>query len=373
MRPLLVALALAVTSLSACTSEPLVFPDWTIRVPEGIPVIEYAAVPMEERTERIELVEDLVITGGETGFYRPTDIAVDSQGRIFVADIGHRIVQVFNVEGEFLHSIGRRGQGPGEFEWPGRIAIAGGSLVVNDYVNQRFSHWSLGGEHIEDHDLGRMVEFTLLDSLPDGSLAVSFDDYRSDVQVIAHYSADGEEIGRYLELASFPTPPVTDRIPIDQNRMMAFAVSPDGGIYLTDKVEYQLLALDAEGNPEFGLRVAWDRQPYTQGDIERRMEPMKDRRMASEFDWPDKWIALAEIHVDGHGHLYVFPAEHLRNRKEVTEWPVDVYSAEGERVFSGLMSREYWSAAWEDFVYVIGTDPESEEHRVTRYRLVEPF
>ncbi len=358
---------------AACTPEPLDFPDWTIPVPEGTPIIEYASVPMEERIERIELVEDLVIGGGETGFYRPADIAVDSWGRVFVADIGHRHVQVYNAEGEFLHSIGQSGQGPGEFTWPGRIAIARDRLVVFDYTNSRFSYWSLDGEHIEDYGLEEMLEFTLLDWLPDGSLLVSFNDDRSLEQVVACYSAEGEEISRYLELDHWPTPPVTGRSPVDQNRRTIFAVSPDGRIYLADSVEYQVLAVDIDGDVEFGLRVAWDRQPYTQGDIERRMEPMKGRRVASEFDWPERWNALAEIHVDGHGHLYVFPAEHLRYREDVTEWPVDVYSADGRRIFSGLLSGEYWSAAWGDYVYVIGTNPSTDERQVVRYRLVEPF
>ncbi len=60
----------AVTALvlTACTPAPLEFPDWTIPVPEGTKIIEYAAVPMEERIERIELVEDLAI--GQRGFGR---------------------------------------------------------------------------------------------------------------------------------------------------------------------------------------------------------------------------------------------------------------------------------------------------------------
>ncbi len=54
------ALASLLLSLSAC-AEPLEFADWTIPVPEGTRVIEYAAVPVEERTERIEVVEELVL------------------------------------------------------------------------------------------------------------------------------------------------------------------------------------------------------------------------------------------------------------------------------------------------------------------------
>ena len=48
-------LAFLAIVLTAC-SEPLEFADWTIPVPEGTRIIEYAAAPLEERVERIELV-----------------------------------------------------------------------------------------------------------------------------------------------------------------------------------------------------------------------------------------------------------------------------------------------------------------------------
>ena len=66
-----VLLAFLAIVLSAC-SEPLEFADWTIPVPEGTRVIEYAHVPLADRTERIELVEDLVISEGQEPFYRLT-------------------------------------------------------------------------------------------------------------------------------------------------------------------------------------------------------------------------------------------------------------------------------------------------------------
>ena len=56
-----IVVLLTLFAAAAC-SEPLEFADWTIPVPEGTRVIEYAPVGMEERgPEAIRLVEDLVI------------------------------------------------------------------------------------------------------------------------------------------------------------------------------------------------------------------------------------------------------------------------------------------------------------------------
>lgn len=65
-RPGLAAACAALAASVAC-SEPLVVPDWTIDVPEGIPIHEYGPVPVGERSARIELVED-----PETGEAIPT-------------------------------------------------------------------------------------------------------------------------------------------------------------------------------------------------------------------------------------------------------------------------------------------------------------
>lgn len=52
---------------------------------------------------------------------------------------------------------------------------------------------------------------------------------------------------------------------------------------------------------------------------------------------------------------------------------VDVYSAEGERLFSGMISISGWTGARGDHVYRPGTDRVTGEVEVERIRLVEPF
>ncbi|MEX2411021.1 MAG: 6-bladed beta-propeller [Candidatus Paceibacterota bacterium] len=53
---------------------------------------------------------------GQEMFGRIEDVAIDSRNRIFLLDSGRQIVGVFTVEGEYLATLGGRGQGPGEFE-----------------------------------------------------------------------------------------------------------------------------------------------------------------------------------------------------------------------------------------------------------------
>ncbi len=70
---------------------------------------------------------------------RPTGIALDRErALLYVVDtIGHRIV-VFDLEGRRIRTIGRRGKGAGEFNFPVGIALGpGGHLHVTDSMNFR--------------------------------------------------------------------------------------------------------------------------------------------------------------------------------------------------------------------------------------------
>ena len=60
-------------------------------------------------------------------------IAVDRQGRIYATDLQQVHVAVFSPAGTLLTVIGRKGQGPGEFEGPSGPALApDGALYVRD-------------------------------------------------------------------------------------------------------------------------------------------------------------------------------------------------------------------------------------------------
>ncbi len=62
-------------------------------------------------------------TNREIEIQTPTNLALDSRGRLYVADTGHFRVKVFDAEGKFIYSVGEFGDGLGQFSRLKGIAV----------------------------------------------------------------------------------------------------------------------------------------------------------------------------------------------------------------------------------------------------------
>ena len=99
----------------------------------------------------LSLREDWRIGGpaatGDPGLARPWSLAVDDAGLLYVLDVQDACVRVYDDQGAYLRSIGRRGQGPGEIGAAFSIVIPTGSktLVFNDIRGRRLVFFSLDG------------------------------------------------------------------------------------------------------------------------------------------------------------------------------------------------------------------------------------
>jgi len=395
--------------VSAC-SEPLEFADWTIPVPEGTRVIEYAAVPTEDRTGNvIEVVEDLVI-GNEADpdyrFYRALGIGAAGDGTIYVYDAGNYRIQVFDAEGEFVRTIGRRGGGPGEMSRDGGHFVVGEETLYHHDGQGTLTSWDRrsgtgrykGGVGADRFlwdfgvtDAGEMFAIHTAPEPSDDALVRAVARVGSDTyQLISMLPSSSPLMLRRTSAGGVRS--VNTRLPAPESD---FAVDPKDGVYFTAGVEYQIARVSADGTWNWALRVAWPRLPVEEADIEDSMENMRDTMpdaMRSEVDWPEhlpalsiasKWMQTWDtrhpLRLDGNGNLYVFPliaadkVDDPQERDPAVMRPVDVYSPDGELLFAGMMPEISWADAEGEYVYGLKFDRAVEEQRAVRYRIRRPW
>jgi DNA-binding beta-propeller fold protein YncE len=74
----------------------------------------------------------------QDSFWGPRGIAVDSAGRVYVADTGNKRIVIFDSDGNYISEFGTAGFDPGQFDEPVGVAVANDGMVyVTDTWNQR--------------------------------------------------------------------------------------------------------------------------------------------------------------------------------------------------------------------------------------------
>lgn len=97
-------------------------------------------------------------------------------GELLVVDAGESAVKVFSESGEYRRTIGRQGEGPGEFRSIFWVELEGDTLVVNDVRIRRLTLLRLDGTPLSSVVLrpqGWPTPLNVLGRMPDGRWLVS--------------------------------------------------------------------------------------------------------------------------------------------------------------------------------------------------------
>jgi len=151
--PLRLRLGTVLALLAACAGGDAAEPGFTARDSAGVHIVE---VPLTEGPARAFAVVgglDVSIGGADdhaVALSNVTGVAAGADGRIFVADGQARTIYVFDAKGSVLDSIGREGEGPGEFRYLAGIELLpGDTLVTWDGWANRVQRFTGNGDFID--------------------------------------------------------------------------------------------------------------------------------------------------------------------------------------------------------------------------------
>jgi DNA-binding beta-propeller fold protein YncE len=115
--------------------------------PELDQVLVYDADPPHKLLRKIGTPGKAHTLTAPGDFSKPTNVAVDKDGTVFVSDTFNDRVEVFDADGKFIRTFGKPGDGPGYFARPKGIAVDGdGHIWVADGVQDRVQVFTPEGQ-----------------------------------------------------------------------------------------------------------------------------------------------------------------------------------------------------------------------------------
>lgn len=126
-----------------------------LKRPVGLAVTDDSILVVDVLAQAVlvfDLSGKLAFTFGKRGtgpgeFNYPTSVAVDGRGHLVVSDTLNCRVQIFDMRGKFLSQFGGNGDTSGHFSRPKGVAVdAGGNIYVVDALFGNFQIFNLAGQ-----------------------------------------------------------------------------------------------------------------------------------------------------------------------------------------------------------------------------------
>ncbi|MDD8020618.1 MAG: NHL repeat-containing protein [Acidobacteriota bacterium] len=158
-------------------------------------------VPGEKKFQTLNLKEELTIGDSQTDsnqmFYYLTGSFIDADNNFYLVDKGNSRIQVFDRNGKFIRTIGKNGQGPGEFESIVAGAIFDRRLILAaDDSLLRVNVYDLKGDYSSSFKIKGKVSDLICS--PDNKIYLAYPD--AEGRIIHQYDLEGNLINSFGSL-----------------------------------------------------------------------------------------------------------------------------------------------------------------------------
>lgn len=318
----------------------------TIEYEEGVKVVKNPVEPAHgEITFQLEENLSLGREDDENySFYGIRDIGVDRDGNIFVLEYRNCRLQKFDRDGNYLQTIGRQGQGPGEFQRPLSLLLSDktGNIYVSDAF--RIDIFNKEGNYLKSAHFRKIPYDFLIDS--DGNIWMKFfkTEEAGAFMAFGKVNTQGEII---TDIVSFPyTLTAIERgaLLIAENHgyehdLYISGINDQNIIYAYSK-DYELNVINKEGKLLFKIKKDEPYHPFTEKEKDKIRGGYKNYSSSERkaFPIPDIRPFFNSVFTDDEGRIYVQRVRSPLDEQEGLEF--DIFSKDGYYLYKAILPYE---------------------------------
>ena len=307
-----------------------------IKTENGIPVVynpKDPTPPVGGPTSLI-LKHDLTI-GEETAdenymFSQLRSIQIDDQENIYALDMKEIKIKVYDKNGKFIRSFGKKGKGPGEIEMPLRMEMTPDqNIVIDDMGNAKFIFFSLEGTCLREIPLGK---YQFLIRFKFDSKGCIYADTRAyeETKMTSELKKFDPNFKPVATIATFSEKRVP-RVSTPFSNAFSLQRTKEDNIIWLIPTKYELTIVNSEGKPVKKIIKDYEPIKITEAIKQRLIqEDFGEKGIPSgmKFEVPSHFPPVYYFTIDDEDRLYVCTYAH--EEKDGDYWPYyDVFDAEG--------------------------------------------
>jgi len=351
---------------------------------DGVTYVHNPATPLHP-TKVVIFEEELIYKekdeSGEIRLFKPGRFTVDAEDNIYIGDDSDSAIKVFDSQGKYLRTIGREGQGPGEFTDIGDIfLLPNGRLLVIDFQTRRTLFFSPEGQFLSSFQLKKDFERIYLATDSSCTLEEGIYGENKPERWIKTINFSGEEL---LSFGQFSYPefktirmgggmarlavPWSPASAFGGDRTRQWLYHCPGDIYLIE-------VYDQQGKLFRKIDRPYERVPVTSEDISEFRSRFADRpdspmaKFYQQMEFPKVKMITNRMIVDSAGNLWVRTNE-VKNEggKEITGY--DIFNLDGfydARVWLDVIPSVFAGGK----MYLTDEEEATGPRQVKRYRII---